>query len=102
MALTPSQIEQQKKQAEELLFSEEHKLGFAKALFFGHSHKWDLKEKDGLHLVNLPAVAYPFAKDQPTGWVDCNLSVTGATLELRAHNDQHPAHGKKTELKWRA
>ncbi len=72
-----------------------------KALFFGHSHKWDLKEKDGLHLVNLPAIAYAFAKDQPTGWVDCQLKPGGATLELRAHNDQHPAHGKKTELKWR-
>ena len=73
-----------------------------KALFFGHSHKWELKEKDGLHLVNLPAVAYTFAKDQPTGWVDCHLKSGGATLELRAHNEQHPAHGKKTELKWRA
>ena len=72
-----------------------------KALFFGHSHKWDLKEREGLHLVNLPAVAYPFAKDQPTGWVDCLLKNQGATLELRAHNEQHPAHGKKTELEWR-
>lgn len=36
MALTPAQIEQQKKQAEELLFSEKEKLGFAKSLFFGH------------------------------------------------------------------
>src|SRR5262249_30896202 len=35
MALTAQQIEEQKKQAEELLFSEEQKLGFAKALFFG-------------------------------------------------------------------
>src|SRR3954447_3394330 len=35
MALTADQIEQQKKQAEELLFSGPQKLGFAKALFFG-------------------------------------------------------------------
>ncbi len=35
MALTASQMQEQKKQAEELLFSEKHKLGFAKALFFG-------------------------------------------------------------------
>jgi alkylation response protein AidB-like acyl-CoA dehydrogenase len=34
MALTPSQIEQQKQQAEELLFAGEQ-LGFAKSLFFG-------------------------------------------------------------------
>src|SRR5262245_18715905 len=36
MALTAQEIEQQKKQAEELLFSEEDKLGFAKSLFFGN------------------------------------------------------------------
>jgi acyl-CoA dehydrogenase family member 9 len=35
MALTAEQINEQKKQAEELLFSEQPKLGFAKALFFG-------------------------------------------------------------------
>src|SRR5260370_35308945 len=35
MALTAAQMQEQKKQAEELLFSEQHKLGFAKALFFG-------------------------------------------------------------------
>src|SRR5262245_65204051 len=36
MALTAAQIEQQKKQAEELLFSGPQTLGFAKGLFFGH------------------------------------------------------------------
>ena len=35
MALTAAQIEQQKKQAEELLFSGPQKLGFAKGLLFG-------------------------------------------------------------------
>jgi alkylation response protein AidB-like acyl-CoA dehydrogenase len=35
MALTSSQIEQQKKQAEELLFAGEQHFGFAKSLFFG-------------------------------------------------------------------
>src|SRR6266446_5460093 len=36
MALTAQQIEQQKQQAEELLFSGPQTLGFAKAMFFGH------------------------------------------------------------------
>src|SRR5688572_28697777 len=35
MALTESQIAEQKKQAEELLFSGPERLGFAKSLFFG-------------------------------------------------------------------
>jgi alkylation response protein AidB-like acyl-CoA dehydrogenase len=36
MALSAAQLEQQKKQAEELLFSGPETLGLAKALFFGH------------------------------------------------------------------
>ena len=36
MALTAAQIEQQKQQAEELLFSGPQDLGFAEGLFFGH------------------------------------------------------------------
>src|SRR5262249_53546779 len=36
MALTQKQMDEQRKQAEELLFSGPQTLGFAKALFFGH------------------------------------------------------------------
>src|ERR1044072_8375209 len=36
MAVTAAQVEQQRKQAEELLFSGPQTLGFAKGLFFGH------------------------------------------------------------------
>lgn len=35
MPLTAEQFEQQKKQTEEMLFTEKHRLGFAKSLFFG-------------------------------------------------------------------
>jgi 3',5'-cyclic AMP phosphodiesterase CpdA len=73
-----------------------------KALFFGHTHTWRLKEIDGLHLINLPAVAYPFNPAEVTGWVDCHLQADGASLELRAHDTHHAAHGKVTELRWRA
>lgn len=73
-----------------------------KAIIFGHTHVWRCTEQEGLHLVNLPAVAYPFKKEEVTGWVDCQLRDGGAALELRAINPQHPAHGKVTELRWRA
>ena len=72
-----------------------------KALFFGHTHTWRFTEKDGLHLVNLPAVAYPFAATEVTGWVDVKLTEKGAALGLHAHDTQHAAHGKITELTWR-
>ena len=72
-----------------------------KALMFGHSHRWEISKRDDLHLINLPATAYVFSKEQPSGWVDCHIAATGATLELRSLNADHPAHGKKTELTWR-
>ena len=73
-----------------------------KALIFGHTHTWRFATQDGLHLVNLPAVAYPFAATEVTGWVDVKLSEKGAALGLHAHDTQHAAHGKITELAWRA
>jgi len=72
-----------------------------KALFFGHTHTWRFAEQDGLHLVNLPAVAYPFKPEEVTGGVDAKLTEKGAALTLHAHDTQHAAHGKTTELAWR-
>jgi alkylation response protein AidB-like acyl-CoA dehydrogenase len=57
MALTAEQLEQQKKQAEELLFSGPQRLGFAKGLFFGH--------------FNAPLVfPYPEIKSEERGTVE--------------------------------
>ena len=72
-----------------------------KALIFGHTHTWRLTEQDGLHLVNLPAVAYPFNPAEVTGWVDCKLRADGMSLEMHAHDTTHAAHGKVSELNWR-
>jgi 3',5'-cyclic AMP phosphodiesterase CpdA len=72
-----------------------------KALIFGHTHHWDLQQREGLHLINLPAIAYPFKAGDPTGWVDLRLTERGAALQLRALDPNHPAHGKTTELSWR-
>jgi 3',5'-cyclic-AMP phosphodiesterase len=73
-----------------------------KALIFGHTHVWNLAEYQGIHLVNLPPVAYLFKAGLPNGWVDVTIRDNGATLELRALDPKHPAHGKVTELRWRA
>jgi hypothetical protein len=72
-----------------------------KALLFGHTHAWSVKEQDGLHLINLPAVAYIFQEGYPIGWVDLHLTDTGATLELRCVDPAHKQQGEKHELKWR-
>jgi 3',5'-cyclic AMP phosphodiesterase CpdA len=74
-----------------------------KAYIFGHTHVWSVKEHaSGIHLVNLPAVGYPFAPAQPTGWVHCTLSENGANLKLSSLDPKHAAHGQTVDLKWRA
>lgn len=72
-----------------------------KALFFGHTHTWRNTEKDGLHLINLPAVAYPFAPTEVTGWIEASLLEKGIALTVHAHAKDHAVHGKTTELAWR-
>lgn len=70
MALTAQQIEQQKKQAEELLFSGPQTLGFAKSLFFGH--------------FNAPLV-FPY----PQLAADERAVVDAAVAEVRKFADEH-------------
>ena len=74
---------------------------YVKALFYGHTHIWEITHRSGLHCVNLPAVAYPFDPHQPTGWVDAHLRQDGMNLELRCTDPAHPTHGQKVELTWR-
>lgn len=82
----------------DLLRSRRH----VKAHFFGHSHRWSVEQDpSGLHMVNLPTTAYPFDKQQPTGWVRALLEPQGMRLELRALDPQHPAHGQTRALAWR-
>jgi len=72
-----------------------------KAFVFGHTHTWKLAEKDGVHLINLPAIGYPFAKAEVTGWVDANFTEKGVKLEVHAIDTKHTKHGDKAELTWR-
>ena len=73
-----------------------------KAYIFGHTHVWRVQqEESGIHLVNLPAVAYVFDKQQPSGWVKANLKPDGMKLELSCLDKTHKAHGQVVDLAWR-
>jgi len=72
-----------------------------KAFFYGHSHAWRVDQRNGLHLVNLPAVAYVFAASQANGWVDARVAAGGLTLQLRCLDPQHAQQGQRVDLKWR-
>lgn len=74
-----------------------------KAHFFGHSHRWSIeRDASGIHLVNLPATAYPFDPGQPAGWVAARLHDHHLTLELRSLDRAFADHGKKHRLDWRS
>ncbi|RYD81972.1 MAG: phosphohydrolase [Verrucomicrobiaceae bacterium] len=73
-----------------------------KALFYGHTHTWKLAEREGLHLINLPAVAYTFKAGGLTGWANCHLRADGMSLEIQANDPKHSEHGKVSEFAWRA
>ncbi|MCA1964997.1 MAG: metallophosphoesterase [Prosthecobacter sp.] len=73
-----------------------------KAFLYGHTHTWAQQrhEATGIHLVNLPPVAYVFAPERPNGWVIARASKEKLSLELRALNPAHDQHGEKVEIVW--
>jgi Icc protein len=74
----------------------------AKAWVYGHTHNWKVsQDESGIHLVNLPPVAYIFRQGDPSGWVHATTRPDGMKLELRCLDPQHPAQGQVVDLKWR-
>lgn len=74
-----------------------------KAYLFGHQHRWQThKDESGIHLINLPAVAYVFDKKQPSGWLRATTAPEGLRLELRSLYPAHPKHAQAVELPYRA
>jgi len=73
-----------------------------KAYVYGHTHRWGVAQRNGLHLINLPTTAYLFKKDEPSGWVGAQLRDGGVTLRPHCHDPKHTVHGKEFKLTWRA
>lgn len=72
-----------------------------KALINGHLHRWELKQEKGLHLINLPAVAYCFGKDQTCAWTDWEVSNKGVEITFNTIDPQHAKNNSKSALVWR-
>lgn len=74
----------------------------AKAWVYGHTHNWKVsQDASGIHLVNLPPVAYIFREGDPSGWVHATTRRDGMKLELRSLDPKHKVHGQVVDLKWR-
>jgi len=73
-----------------------------KAVVYGHSHKYEILESDGLKLINLPAVGYNFTSAQPVGWVEARLTRAGGEFVLHAVGGNPRKDGRTTAVRWRA
>jgi 3',5'-cyclic AMP phosphodiesterase CpdA len=73
-----------------------------KAIVYGHTHRWEREDREGLHLLNLPAVAYPFANDQPLGWVRAQANAEGLVLRLHCVGGDRKKDREQITLKWRS
>ena len=83
------------------LFDLLESLPHVKAYVFGHTHSWNVKQRDsGLHLINLPPIGYAFNETSPIGWVDAALTATGMQLTLRCTDPNHAQHLTQQELTW--
>jgi 3',5'-cyclic AMP phosphodiesterase CpdA len=70
-----------------------------KAYVYGHTHTWTHQRRDsGLHLINLPPVAYVFQKERPNGWVEVTTTPEKASFSLHALDKKHPEEGATVEL----
>jgi Icc protein len=74
-----------------------------KAYVYGHTHRWDVTQRDGIYLINLPATSFAFDPKQPTGWVGMTLRPTGAKLKFnRLGGGAVTPGGSSVTLRWTA
>ena len=73
-----------------------------KALVFGHSHVYNFTEREGIHLINLPACGYNFSDDQPLGWMEAQLTARGGEFRLHAIAGNTEMDDQTTQLRWRS
>jgi Icc protein len=73
-----------------------------KALVYGHSHEYGFSDFEGIHLINLPAVAFNFGDDQPIGWVEARVGREGGEFVLHALGGHRDQDGRTKRLRWRS
>ncbi len=86
----------------ERLFSILVPVNSIKAIVYGHSHTYNYQERMGIHLINLPAVAYNFQDQDAIGWVEAELTSTEGAFTLHTIGGNQEKNGEVTRLKWRA
>ncbi len=78
-----------------------HPFRQVKAIFHGHDHVYRLEKFDGLHIVGLPALAFPFEESGATGWIEARLTVRGGDFTHHAIAGGANEHLGTVRLEWR-
>ncbi len=71
-----------------------------KAIFYGHSHRYHIKQKEHIYLINQPARGYNFSDNEPVGWLDATFSPQGVDLTLRAIAGNKKGNGETKVIAW--
>jgi Icc protein len=71
-----------------------------KAIFYGHSHAWNISERRGVKLINLPALGYNFWEGEPVGWVEARFRRNSVDLTLHAIAGNRAQDGQTTRILW--
>ncbi|MDR3234223.1 MAG: metallophosphoesterase [Planctomycetaceae bacterium] len=72
-----------------------------KAYIYGHTHIYQQEVRDGVHLINLPALGWEFQSGkQPLGWSDAEISGNGIRLTLHTLPPNHPKNGDVRNFEW--
>ena len=73
-----------------------------KAYFYGHSHVWSQQQREGIHFVNLPGLAWLFSEaGVPRAWVEAAVHNDRAELGVQVMNGVSLPEGGKYTLPWR-
>lgn len=72
-----------------------------KAIFHGHDHVYRLEKFGGLHIVGLPALAFPFEESGATGWIEARLTVRGGDFTHHTIAGRANEHLRTVRLEWR-
>ena len=74
----------------------EHKK--VKAVFFGHSHVYNVLEREHIKLINHPAVGYNFMDSQPVGWIEARINSRKGDFLLHAVGGNTEADGTSKDI----
>lgn len=74
-----------------------HRFPQVKVVFTAHDHLYGVSERNGLHLVAMPAVAFPFRRQDAIGWLQAEFTAAGIALDFQPISGSASA---RRELSW--